>query len=256
MSIRAFLADDEPLARRRLTRLLAEHPDLELLGEAADGRAALEQVLALRPDLLFLDVDMPGLDGVTCLERIVDLLPADQRPLTVFTTAHEEHALRAIELEGLDYLVKPVEAETLARALRRARSRLAEAPPAAAPTPPPPDPAPGGEELRYLAALHGEKILRLDLSQVAALVIEDTICYALTPAGRFRLKQSLGELETRLPSPPFQRISRAAMVSMDWVAQLEPLFQGRYLATLKAPVGEKLDVSRRRAKRIKELLGY
>ena len=256
MSIRAFLADDEPLARRRLRRLLAEHPDLELLGEAADGQAALEQVLALRPALLFLDVDMPGLDGVTCLERIVDLLPVDQRPLTVFTTAHEEHALRAIELEGLDYLVKPVEAATLARALRRARSRLAKSPPSPPAAEPAPAPAQAGEELRHLAALHGEKILRLDLSQVAALTIEDTICYALTPAGRFRLKQSLGELETRLPSPPFLRISRSALVSMDWVAQLEPLFQGRYLATLKAPVGDKIEVSRRRAKRLKELLGY
>jgi DNA-binding LytR/AlgR family response regulator len=253
MSIRAFLADDEPLARQRLARLLSEHPDLELLGEAADGHAALEQVLALRPRLLFLDVNMPLLNGVAVLERINELLPEGQRPLTVFTTAYEEHALRAIELDGLDYLVKPVEAETLARALRRARARLGESP---APVEPAPAPAPAEEPLEHLAALRGEKILRLDLSKVAAILLEDTICYALTPAGRFRLKQSLGELEARLPSPPFLRISRAALVSLDWVAQLEPLVAGRCQLSLKSPPGDRLEVSRRRVKRLKELLGY
>ncbi len=255
MSIRAFLADDEPLARQRLARLLAEHPDLELLGEAADGQAALEQVLALRPELLFLDVNMPLMDGVAVLERIVELLPEGQRPLTVFTTAYEEHALRAIELEGLDYLVKPVEAETLARALRRARARLGEgaAPRAAEPAP---EPVSGGEQLEHLAALHGEKILRLDLSKVAAIVLEDTISYALTPAGRFRLKQSLADLEIRLPSPPFLRISRSSLISLDWVAQVEPLFSGRSLVSLKSPPGDRLEVSRRRVRRLKELLGY
>lgn len=252
MSIRVFLADDEPLARRRLRRLLAEHPDLEILGEAGDGRSALEQCLALRPDLLFLDVAMPGLDGVVCLERLGELLPEAQRPLTVFTTAYEEHALRAIELGGLDYLVKPVEAETLARALRRARDRLGGG---ASRALPPGAAVPREEPLRHLAALRGEKILRLDLDQVAAILLEDTLCYALCPAGRFRLKQSLGELELRLPAPPFLRVSRSALVSLDWVAQLDPLFSGRYQLTLRAPVGEKLEVSRRRAKRLKELLG-
>lgn len=253
MSIRVFLADDEPLARQRMVRLLSEHPDLELLGEAGDGKAALERVLALRPQLLFLDVDMPLMTGVAVLERIVELLPEGQRPLTVFTTAYEEHALRAIELEGLDYLVKPVEAETLARALRRARARLTET---STVQPAQPIPEPASESLEHLAALRGEKILRLDLSQVAAILLEDTICYALTPAGRFRLKQSIGELEGRLPSPPFLRISRSTLVSLDWVAQLEPLFSGRCQLSLKAPLGDRLEVSRRRAKRLKELLGY
>ncbi len=255
MSIRVFLADDEPLARQRLARLLAEHPDLDLVGQAADGKAALEQVLALRPQLIFLDINMPLMDGVAVLERTNELLQEGQRPLAVFTTAYEEHALRAIELEGLDYLVKPVEADTLARALRRARARLGDvAPPVAAA--PAPAPASGGEPLEHLAALRGEKILRLDLSQVAAILLEDTICYALTPAGRFRLKQSLGELEARLPSPPFLRISRAALVSLDWVAQLEPLFSGRCQLSLNSPPGDRLEVSRRRVKRLKELLGY
>lgn len=250
MSLRAILADDEPLARQRLTRLLAAHPDVEVVGQAGDGLTAIEAVLAQRPDLLFLDVNMPALDGVAALERLRELLPPAALPLVVFTTAYEQHALRAIELEGLDYLVKPVEADTLARALRRARGRLESRTLAAEPSPPAEPP------LEHLAAQRGDKLLRLDLSQVAAIELEDTICYALTPAGRFRLKQSLGELEARLPSPPFLRVSRAALIRLDWVAQVEPLFRGRVQVALRAPVDARIEVSRRRAKRLKELLGH
>lgn len=243
MTLRALIADDEPLARQRLRRLLAAHPDLEIVAEAADGQSAVEQALALRPDLVFLDVNMPLMDGLACLERLRALLPEAQRPLAVFTTAYEEHALRAIELEGLDYLVKPVEAEALARALRRARHARSRPEPAAEPA------------LQHLAALKGKSIVNLALAEIAAIQLEDTLCYARTPAGRFRLKPSLGDLEARLPSPPFLRVSRAALVNLDWVERLEPLFSGNYLAQLRAPVGGEVAVSRRRAGHLKAMLG-
>lgn len=245
MSLRALIADDEPLARQRLRRLLGAHPDLEVVGEAGDGQGALEQALALRPDLVFLDIDMPLLDGLACLERLQGLLPEPQRPLAVFTTAYEEHALRAIELEGLDYLVKPIEEDALARALRRARRARGEgAVDAAEPT------------LRQLAALKGKSIVNLSLGDVAAVLLEDTICFALTPAGRFRLKPGLGELEARLPSPPFLRVSRAAIVNLDWIERLEPLFSGNYLARLRAPLSGEVGVSRRRSARLKAMMGF
>jgi len=244
MTLRALVADDEPLARQRLRRLLSAHPDLELVGEAADGQSALEQTLALRPDLIFLDVNMPLLDGLACLERLHALLAEGQRPLAVFTTAYEEHALRAIELEGLDYLVKPVEEAALARALRRARRAHGGGAQSAKKVTP-----------VRLPAHKGKSIVNLLLSQVAAITLEDTITYAHTLTGRYRVRAGLGALERQLPSPPWVRVSRAALVNLNWVERIEPLFSGKYLALLRAPVGGEIAVSRRRAVRLKQMLG-
>jgi len=264
--IRALIVDDEALARKRVRRLLAGHPDVEVDAEAGDGGEALALVLDRRPDLIFLDVNMPGQDGLGALERIQELLPEGARPLVIFTTAYEEHALRAFELEGLDYLVKPIEQAALDRALRRVRRALGGAHERggkpAVPGPGEGTGASGGEIAEagvtaagHLAAVRGEKILSLALADVGCIQLEDGIAYAHTPTGKQRLRQNLTELEERLPAPPFQRVSRSALVNLDWVAHLEPLFSGSYLATLKAPLGLELQVSRRRARRLRELLG-
>ncbi len=266
MGIRTLVVDDEPLARSRMSRLLADHPDVEVIGEAADGTAAVSEILRLRPDVVFLDVNMPGSTGTECLRAIHAALPEDLWPLAVFTTAYEEHAVEAFALEGTDYLLKPVERDTLARALRRVRKVLwrdsaavaAPPTPSAQPVvPSAPEPAVAEEEAAgHLAAHRAGRIVNLALEDVACVVVEDTITFAVTADGRFRLKSTLHEAEARLPSPPFVRISRSAVVQLSWVDQIEPMPSGTFEAVLKSPVELRLAVSRRRGRRLRELLGW
>jgi len=246
--IRALIADDEPLARRRLRRLLAAHPDVEIAGEAANGESAIAEALRLAPDLVLLDIAMPGRTGTEIAAELASRLPETLRPLVVFTTAHEEHAVRAFALEALDYLVKPVEAAALDRALRRARERLAGriTGPRAAPAP--------GAPTTHLVAVEGSRLLRIPLEEVGAIEVELEQVVARTPAGARRLTETLADLEARLPSPPFLRVSRRSLVNLDWVAHVEPGFGGALVAKLRAPLSLEVAISRRRASRLRAML--
>jgi len=241
--IRAIVVDDEPLGRRRLLRLLADHPDVEVVGEAADGAAARAQVLTLRPDVLFLDVQMPNEDGPTALRRLRETLPDDALPRVVFTTAHAEHALDAFELEALDYLLKPVERAGLARALKRVRRSVAPrvSPGVAAAAPP------------RLLARRGTRTIPLDVDAVAAVVVEDATAWAWTPEGRFRVDGTLQEVVARLPAG-FVQVSRSAVLRPGAVASLRPLASGTFEAKLTGMEGV-IRVSRRRARDLKKRLG-
>ncbi len=269
MSIRALVVDDEPLARSRMKRLLGAHPDVTVVGEAASGPDTVTEALGLRPDVVFLDVNMPGQTGIEALRTLQASLPEQLWPLVVFTTAYEEHAVEAFDLEGTDYLLKPVEADRLARALRRVRKELWARTPAPAPTPSPqpaaapPAPAepeppaePPAEDVGHLAAHRAGRIVRLAIDDIACVQVEDTITFAYTAGGRFRLKTTLHEVESRLPSPPFVRVSRSAIVQLGQVAHLEPMFSGTYVAVMADPLDLKVDVSRRRARHLRELLGW
>lgn len=261
MKIRVLVVDDEHLARKRLKRLLAEHDDVEVLGEASTGDEAVAAVLDQEPDLVFLDVRMPGLSGVEALERLHELLPPSIRPLSVFTTAYEEHAVEAFKLEGTDYLIKPIDREQLNRALRRARKTLRgnrdddgerggehEADAAKE--------SQSGARTAHLAGHRAGKIVNIASEDVGAVVVEDTITWAYTPQGKYRLKAALHEIEERLPSPPFVRVSRSTIVNLEWIDHLSPMFSGTYTATLRGAIGIEVHVSRRRARRLRELLGW
>ena len=264
MSIRTLVVDDEPLARRRLKRLLAAHSDVELVGEAADGDEAVRSVLELQPDLVFLDVRMPEKTGIEALEGMHEQLPDAVRPLAVFTTAYEEHAVEAFALEGTDYLIKPIDQEQLTRALRRAREALwnrrgrpaeedevsteATAKTAA--------PEPANKASAHLAAHRAGKIVNLAVEDIGCVAVEDTITWAHTPQGRFRLKAALHEVEERLPSPPFVRVSRSTIVNLEWIDHLSPMYSGTYKASLRGAIDIEVHVSRRRARRLRELLGW
>jgi len=253
MKIRAVVVDDEPLARRRLKRLLQDHSDIEVVGEAGDGDAALAVVLEQRPDLVFLDVRMPGRDGVATLAALHEQIPERVRPQVVFTTAFEEHAVDAFALEATGYLVKPVDREQLLRALRRIRQNVwrpsgEESPPA--------EPAAVRAATGHLAGHRAGKIVNLALEEIGAVLLEDTITWAYTPQGRFRLKLTLQEAEERLPSPPFVRVSRSAIVNLEWIEHLAPMFSGTYVARLRGAIGLEVGVSRRRARELREMLGW
>jgi DNA-binding LytR/AlgR family response regulator len=244
--IRAILVDDEPLGRRRLTRLLRDHPDVEIVAQAGDGRAARTQVLRQRPDLLFLDVQMPEEDGPTALRLLRETLPEAALPIVVFTTAHAEHALDAFELAAIDYLLKPVERSGLARAMKRVRRRLDARAPAPAPNEPEPP--------RRLIAKRGTRTIPLEIDQIAAVVVEDATAWAWTPAGRFRLDGTLRDVEARLPVDSFVQVSRSALVRLGRIEELRPLASGTLEATLRDVQGT-IHVSRRRARELKQLLG-
>ncbi len=256
MNVRAVTVDDEPLARRRLKRLLGEHSDIELVGVATNGADAVKVVLEERPDVVFLDVRMPDKDGLETLRALHELLPESVRPLAVFTTAYEDHAVDAFALEGTDYLIKPIDREQLSRALRRVRQALWQRRPqheegaVAAAT------AEGSRISGHLAGHRAGKIVNLQLEDIACVSVEDTITWAETPQGRFRLKLALHEAEERLPAPPFVRVSRASIVNLEWIDHLAPMFSGTYTAVLRPAVGIQVHVSRRRARRLRELLGW
>ena len=253
MTIRALVVDDEPLARRRLKRLLARHSDVEIAGEAANGDEALALALETRPHVVFLDVQMPERDGMATLRALQDRLPEAVMPTVVFTTAFEEHAVEAFALDAADYLVKPIDAEQLQRALRRVRKeawteaeRSAEA--QAAPK--------AHKTTGHLAGHRAGKIVNLPLEEVGCIQLDDTITWAHTPQGKYRLKLALHEVEERLPTPPFVRVSRSAILNLEWIEHLAPMFSGTYVARLRGAIDLEINVSRRRARELRTLLGW
>lgn len=261
MRIRAVVVDDEPLARRRLKRLLEAHSDVELAGEATNGAEAVEVALRERPDVIFLDIRMPQSDGLDAVRALRQQLPDAVRPLIVFTTAYEGHAVEAFALEGTDYLLKPVDADQLSRAMRRVRQNLWQRG------------AEGGDRALldsdltgqqalsraisgHLAGHRAGKIINLGLEDIACITVQDTITWAYTPQGRYRLKLAVHEVEKRLPAPPFVRVSRSTIVNLEWVDHLAPMFSGTYTAVLRPAVGLEVHVSRRRARKLRVLLGW
>jgi len=253
MTIRALVVDDEPLARRRLRRLLARHSDVEIAGEAANGDEAVALALETRPHVVFLDVQMPERDGMAALRGLQAQLPEAVMPAIVFTTAFEEHAVEAFALDAADYLVKPIDAEQLQRALRRVRREVwtegaasAEGPAEARPQ----------SATGHLAGHRAGKIVNLPIEEVGCIQLDDTITWAHTPQGKYRLKLALHEVEDRLPTPPFVRVSRSAILNLEWIEHLAPMFSGTYVARLRGAIGLEVNVSRRRARELRTLLGW
>jgi two-component system LytT family response regulator len=201
--VRVLLVDDEPLARRELRRLLAEHRDVEVVGESGSADDAERAIAVLRPDLVFLDIHMPQRDGFELLESLAAL------PRVVFTTAHEEHALRAFEVGALDYLLKPVEPARLAAALARARERGA---------------APDDGRLpldRPLLVRDGARSWFVCLRDVPLIESAGNYCALHVGDHRPLLLHSLTALERRLDPEAFFRASRAALVNLGHVERFE-----------------------------------
>jgi len=244
--IRALVVDDEPRARSRLRRLLGAHADVEVVGEAGTGDEAVTAALTLRPDVVFLDIRMPGGDGVSVGQRLKDYLPDAMRPLVVFTTAYSDRAVEAFALEATDYLLKPIERERLADALRRVRRACWSRRPAAAAE---------QVEVEHLEAHRGRHIVKVAITDLAAVTVEDTVSIGHTATGRVRLSGSLQQIEARLPRRRFVRVSRSALVAVAWIEALRPEGSGTFTAVLRQPPGLEVAVSRRRARQLRELLG-
>jgi two-component system LytT family response regulator len=222
---RVLAADDEAPARAKVKRLLAEDPRFLLVGEAADGTEALARVEALRPDLLLLDVQMPGLTGFEVLEA----LGVEGAPAVIFSTAYDAFALQAFEAHAVDYLLKPYDADRFGRALDKAHALLLGGRTEA-----------GGlqslleaRKLERLVVKVGEAWVPLKLDAVWRLSAEDKYVRLYTGQGEHLVRQSLRALEERLDPTRFVRVHRGDIVNLDAVARLEPWTHGDGILVLK-----------------------
>ena len=251
MTIRAVIVDDEPLARKRLRRLLAAHGEIEIVDEAGDGDAARRLVEETRPDLIFLDVQMPGLSGFDVLSQL------RHRPRVIFVTAHDEFAVRAFEEQALDYLLKPVEPARLARALARLgdgsaargeeQQRLERLLEAVARTRTGP---------RRLAVRRGARVTLVEPDSITFCRAEDKYSVLYTAEGEHVIDLTIEELEHTLDPSTFLRIHRSAIVNLGSVRDLTAVEGGRFLVTLKDAAGTQLYASRTGAKALRERLGF
>jgi two-component system LytT family response regulator len=263
VSFRVVIADDEEPARDRLRRLLAGHDDFVVVGEAADLPSAVALIDRERPDLCFLDVQMPEGDGFEVLRRVRHL------PLVIFTTAYDQYAVRAFEVNSLDYLLKPFNRRRFAAALDRAREAMGrEAPPGrerevlrlleeiraglrspGGATPPEPE-AP----LR-IPARHKTGVTFLDPADVLWFEAEDTLVFARTAEGRCLVERTLSSLETQL-APAFFRTHRRYLVNLSRIAQVLPQDAGNFGIVMRDEGRSVVPLSRRQSRRLRELIGW
>ena len=243
MTLRVVIVDDEPVARRGLLRLLQQEPDIEVVGECGDGAAAISAISALAPDLVFLDVQMPELDGFGVIEAI----GADRMPAVVFVTAFDQHAVRAFDAQALDYVLKPVDPERFRRALQRARSLLAQ-----------PDESfvrrvsealkslDRGELQRYpsrLAIRSDGRVRLVDIDEVDRIIAAGNYVEIHAGAKQHRMRETMAGLESRLDPQRFIRVSRAVFVGIAHIREVQPLFNGDFVVLLKN--GAQVNGSRR-----------
>ncbi len=246
MSISTVIVDDEPLARKRVRLLLDKEDDVELIAECASGEEALSILEEQSIDLLFLDVQMPGIDGFEVLQRI----PEEQLPVVIFTTAYDQHALRAFESHALDYLLKPFKTARFSQAMQRARQRLKErdsnqsvhrlvAMLAEQDTRPP------GSTKKYLTRLtvkHQDKVLLVQVADVTSFESAGNYVVAAEGDNNHLLRETLTALEKQLDPEQFFRVSRSAIVNLDCVHRIETMFKGEHAVVLKS--GKRLTMTR------------
>jgi len=226
--VKALIVDDEPLARRELRRLLAAHPEVEVVGEAGSAAEAERAIATLGPELMFLDIQMPQRTGFQLLEGLEDA------PQVVFTTAYDAHALHAFEVGALDYLMKPIAPARLAAALGRVRERL--------------EGAPTGEWLpldRPLLVKDGERSLLVRLREVAWIEAAGNYVQLHLGDQKPMLLHSMTALERRLDPDRFFRASRAALVNLDHVERFDTGINGELIAQLRG--GATVSFSRRQS---------
>ncbi len=259
--LNAYLVDDEPLAIERLKRLLANAGAISIVGSSSDPAEALD-FLNGEPgrsiDVLFLDIQMPGMNGFELLSRL------DRQPFVVFTTAYDEYALKAFEVNSIDYLVKPIEPEQLTRALKKldrlrpaAQQDWQQSPQLPALL----------KELaaslhgvqasrpRRIASRVGERISFLDLDAITHFIAQDKLTFAVVDGRRHSVDQSISELERRLDPAQFLRVHRSVLVNVNWIHEVNSWFAGKVILSLKDTLRTQIPVARDRVRSLKSLLG-
>ena len=229
--VRTLVVDDEPLARRRLRAMLVEDADVEVIGEAGSGTAAVRAIADERPDLVFLDVQMPGLDGFEVLRATA----GDYQPFVIFVTAHDEHAIRAFEVQAIDYLLKPVDEKRLRQSVRRAVDRLRQGARR--------DLAKEMAQLLDRVSAQAPRAGRIPVKRdgrVSFVSVEDIdwveadgdLLRLHTPKGTHVIRETMAQLEGKLPTAEFVRIHRSVIVNAARVREVQPWLKGDYVLTL------------------------
>ena len=252
---RTLIVDDEPIARTILREELERLPAVTVVGEADNGRRALEMIRELRPDLVLLDLQMPVMSGFEVVQNLEAPLP-----VIVIVTAFDQHAIQAFDAGAVDYLLKPVSEERLAKALDRARSlqghpaKVADAVAkiSGASSPGPGDP--GSAMSRRVVGRVGEEYHLLDVDEVLAFQADRELVWIVTAKQRLLATQSLRAIESRLGAPQFQRVHRNAIVNVNHVRKMSALSSQRWRITLSNAL--QITVSKRQAHNIRQILRW
>jgi len=244
--IRTVIVDDEDLARQIIREMLKNHPEIDIVGECANGFDTVKMVTELKPDLLFLDVQMPKLDGFEVLELI------GQDVAVIFATAYDEHAIRAFEVHAVDYLLKPFRAERLADALRRAKERIGKklsATPAqlTAATRGP------GHYADRVVVKDGTRVQIIPVAKLDYAEAQDDYIALASQGKKYLKQQTISSLEASLDPRNFVRIHRSYLVNLERVTRLEPYGKDTHVVILSD--GSRLPVSRAGFARLKDFLG-
>jgi two-component system, LytTR family, response regulator len=238
--MRALIVDDERLARKELMKLLEDHPMIEVVGEAQNADEAVTMVNELNPDLLFLDIQMPGKTGFQLLEML------DSVPLVVFTTAYDEFALKAFEVNALDYLLKPIHPERLSETV----SKLSEKERAKTVAEHGPEKKLGLNDQVFVK--DGDRCWFVSLSNVRLFESDGNYIKVYFDTNRPMIHKSLNALDEKLDERAFFRASRKHIVNLSWVEGIEPWFNGGLMVRLRG--GDKVEVSRRQAAKFKDMM--
>jgi len=238
--MKAILIDDERLARQELKSLLASYPEIEVVGEASNAETAIESIKLLKPDVIFLDIQMPGKNGFQLLEEISGV------PEVVFVTAYDEYAIRAFEVNALDYLLKPVQsnrlAETIKKILNKENSEKPESKEQSLPL----------NDNDQVFVKDGEKCWFVKLSDVRLFESEGNYVRIYFDKNRPLILRSLNNLDERLSNKTFFRASRKHIINLKWVESIESWFNGGLMVKLKG--GEQVEISRRQAAKLKDMM--
>jgi two-component system LytT family response regulator len=236
--MKALIVDDERLARKELIKLLEEHPSIEIAGEAMNADEAEKMIEELNPDLLFLDIQMPGRTGFQLLESL------DSAPLVVFTTAYDEFALKAFEVNALDYLLKPITAERLAEAVHKIQDK---------------EKSKSGRTRDKKLDLEdqvfvkdGERCWFVSLANIRLFESDGNYIKVYFDTNRPMIHKSLNALDEKLDERAFFRASRKHIINLSWVEGIEPWFNGGLMVKLRG--GDKVEVSRRQAAKFKDMM--
>ena len=253
MKIRVLIVDDEAHARGRLRQSLKDEPDFEIIGECANGREALEAIRRDRPDLVFLDIQMPRLTGFDVCAQLSD--GGVPLPFIIFCTAYDQYAVKAFEVHAIDYLLKPFDRDRFKQALAHARAQLQHAQPAAA------DPRlaellsalrAGAKQNDRLVLKQDNRVIFVRANAIDWLEADGNYVRIHCGSESHYVRETLAGLEAQLPADKFMRVSRSAIVNLDRIKEFQPLFYGDYTVILQT--GAKLKLSRNYRDRLEQLL--
>jgi two-component system LytT family response regulator len=247
--MRTLIVDDEPLARERLKRLLSSIEGVELVGEADSGLRAVDMIEREEPDLVLLDIQMPGLDGLGVIEAL------DDPPPVIFVTAYDEYAIRAFEVHALDYLLKPFSRARLEKAIRRAQEAMSQGHDLAEQLAPLLENlAAQGRYLARLAVRDRERIRVLDVGEVDWIGVEQEQVLVHAGSQTYLIRRTLAELEARLDPARFFRAHRSVIVNLDRVQEIIPWFKGSH--KLRLTTGDEVDLSRTQGRALRKILRW